>query len=154
MFSNNGQDAVIVHTEIVYPTLTDPGGWMGDAQHRYTWLAANLKYQYYNIIGNNANNINNVTKRGFEVTRHLFPFNRETCLLFESILDKSLENLFWGWKCWDADRAVVDALLESTITPGDQEEANKEEVKEKLEEAIGVSLNAEALELVMQEKLA
>ncbi|RKL39835.1 hypothetical protein BFJ72_g6562 [Fusarium proliferatum] len=70
-----------------------------------------------------------------DMTHNFFPFNRESCLLFQSILDKSVEEKCWGWNCWDANRVVVDALLESMIVDGDKEEANKEEATEKLREA-------------------
>ncbi|CAJ0550009.1 Ff.00g099390.m01.CDS01 [Fusarium sp. VM40] len=57
-FSNNRQGTVIGNTEINYPAVTDPNGWMGKDHHRYTWLADNLHYRYYNK-NDNINNINN-----------------------------------------------------------------------------------------------
>ncbi|KLO80871.1 Uncharacterized protein LW93_9116 [Fusarium fujikuroi] len=152
----NGENAVVVETAIDYSALEQAGSWMGDNDHQYTWLAANLKYCYYSIIYNDIDDT--WTKGCFEATRNLFPLNRENCLLFQSILDKSLENLYWGWNCWDANRAVVDALLESTVIDGDKEELNKEEVKEKLKQATDEdqegSLHPQDLELVVQLNLA
>ncbi|KAG4280470.1 hypothetical protein FPRO06_11803 [Fusarium proliferatum] len=151
-FSNNGEHAAIVETKIDYSALEQAGRWMGDDDHQYTWLAANLKYHYYSIIDEN------LTKGHVNVTRNLFPFNRESCLLFQSILDKSLENLRWGWNCWDANRVVVDALLESTVIDGNKEELDKDEVKEKLKQATDEdqegSLDPQDLELVVQLNLA
>ncbi|SCV42161.1 uncharacterized protein FFB14_07650 [Fusarium fujikuroi] len=156
IFLKNGENAVVVETAIDYSALEQAGRWMGDDDHQYTWLAANLKYCYYSIIYNDIDDT--WTKGRFEVTRNLFPLNRENCLLFQSILDKSLENLYWGWNCWDANRAVVDALLESTVIDGDKEELNKEEVKEKLKQATDEdqegSLHPQDLELVVQLNLA
>ncbi|KAM0547504.1 hypothetical protein ACHAPJ_010377 [Fusarium lateritium] len=156
IFLKNGENAVVVDTAIVYPALEQAGGWMGDDDHRYTWLAANLKYSYYSIIYNNT--YRTWTNGHFRTSRNLFPLNRESCLLFQSILDKSLENLYWGWNCWDVNRVVIDALLESSVVDGDKEEANKAELKAKLEQATEEdqegSLNAEDLELVVQENLA
>ncbi|KAG5757317.1 hypothetical protein H9Q70_000168 [Fusarium xylarioides] len=88
--------------------------------------SANL---YYNVIGMIDDNeiIGHINE-----TRHLSPLNRETCLLFQSILDKSLENLCWGWNCWDLDKVVVEALLESTGVDDDQQEEDQAEVKERL----------------------
>ncbi|KAF5715408.1 hypothetical protein FMUND_6890 [Fusarium mundagurra] len=152
---NGTENAVIVETAIDYSALEQTGSWMGDKDHEYTWLAANLKYQYYSAFHNQ--NGNTWTKGHFYVTHNFFPFNRESCLLFQSILDKSLEHLYWGWN-WDADRVVIDALLESTVVDGDKEEANKEELKVKLEQATDGdpegALNAQALELVVQQNLA
>ncbi|KAF4437590.1 hypothetical protein FACUT_5522 [Fusarium acutatum] len=127
IFSNNGQDTVVVETAIDYSTLEQSGRWMGNDNRRYTWLAANLKYRYYNS--------KTEIKPHVDITRPLFPLNRETCLLFQSILDKSLENLCWGWNCWNDKTVVVEGLLESTGVDDDQQEANKEELKEKLKEA-------------------
>ncbi|KAF5563689.1 hypothetical protein FPHYL_5087 [Fusarium phyllophilum] len=88
--------------------------------------SANL---YYNVIGMIDDNeiIGHVNE-----TRHMSPLNRETCLLFQSILDKSLENLCWGWNCWDLNKVVEEALLESTGVDDDQQEKDQAEVKERL----------------------
>ena len=64
--------------------------------------------------------------------RLMYPMNRETAMLFETLLDKSLEEKCWGWKCWDVNRAVEDALIESTAVDGDQVELNPDEQKEML----------------------
>lgn len=70
------------------------------------------------------------------MTWNFQPLNRETCLLFESILDKSLEAMCWGWKCWDANTAVGDALVESTGVDGNQAEVNEAELKRELAEEL------------------
>ncbi|KAH6950257.1 hypothetical protein DER45DRAFT_623778 [Fusarium avenaceum] len=150
-FSNNGQGTVIVDTGIKYPALDDPNGWMGNDQHQYTWLAENLNYRYFNnnnnidaiinnnnIIDNNSNNINNNNPNVPHVDMHcnFQPLNRETCLLFQSILDKSLEEMCWKWECWDVNKAVEDALVESTGIDGNQQEVNEAELKRELAEEL------------------
>jgi hypothetical protein len=53
-------------------------------------------------------------------------------MLFQALLDKSLEAICWNWPCWDVNGAVLEALLESTGVDGDQEENNPEEMNELL----------------------
>ncbi|KAI7764938.1 hypothetical protein LZL87_005651 [Fusarium oxysporum] len=119
---------VFVETQINYPALVGSGEeWIGDDQHRYTWLSPELLYGYYNYAEN--------TPHVF-VIRHLFPLNRESCMLFQALLDKSLENKCWEWDCWGND-AVVIALIESTRVDDDQEE---EPTEEKLKEMLAQDL--------------
>ncbi|KAG7407584.1 hypothetical protein Forpe1208_v012801 [Fusarium oxysporum f. sp. rapae] len=119
---------VFVETQINYPALVGSGEeWIGDDQHRYTWLSPELLYGYYNYAEN--------TPHVF-VIRHLFPLNRESCMLFQALLDKSLENKCWEWDCWGND-AVAIALIESTRVDDDQEE---EPTEEKLKEMLAQDL--------------
>lgn len=53
-------------------------------------------------------------------------------MLFQSLLDKSLEEICWEWPCWDENAAVADALKESTGVDGDEEENNQEELEKML----------------------
>ncbi|KAF5566289.1 hypothetical protein FNAPI_1206 [Fusarium napiforme] len=115
---------VEVKTEISYPGLVGwDANWIRDS--RYTWLAPQLKYGYRtlqnNIQGTLQNSIPHVL-----VERDLYPLNRESCMLFQALLDKSLENTCWEWNCWGND-AVAMALIESTRVADDQEEAPSEE---------------------------
>ncbi|RKK74302.1 hypothetical protein BFJ69_g8582 [Fusarium oxysporum] len=124
----NGQktDTVFVKTEIGYPVLQGLfQHWMANSDHRYTWLAPKLVYEYHNDVG---------SKPHVEATRDLFPFKRETSMLFQSLLDKSLEAKCWKWPCWDENAAVVEALVESTGVDGDQEENNEAELKQMLQQ--------------------
>ncbi|RBA19845.1 hypothetical protein FPRO05_09145 [Fusarium proliferatum] len=119
-FHANGQHGctVEVKTEISYPGLVGwDADWIGDADHRYTWLAPQLKYGYRN----HQDSIPHVL-----IERDLYPLNRESCMLFQALLDKSLENKCWEWNCWGND-AVAMALIESTRVDDDQEEEPSEE---------------------------
>lgn len=62
--------------------------------------------------------------------------NRETAMLFETLLDKSMEEKCWRWECWNKNSAVADALMESTAVDGDQEELNKEDLNDMLRDEL------------------
>lgn len=53
-------------------------------------------------------------------------------MLFQSLLDKSLEAICWRWPCWDENVAVEDALKESTGVDDNEEENNQEELDKML----------------------
>ncbi|ENH70711.1 hypothetical protein FOC1_g10005009 [Fusarium oxysporum f. sp. cubense race 1] len=91
--------------------------------HQYTWLAPKLVYDYRNHVDSTPH---------VKATRTLFPFNRETSMLFQSLLDKSLEAICWRWPCWDENVAVEDALKESTGVDDNEEENNQEELDKML----------------------
>jgi hypothetical protein len=55
-------------------------------------------------------------------------------MLFQSLVDKSLEEKCWGWKCWGDNDAVAEALIESTGVDGDEEDNNEEELGEMLQQ--------------------
>ncbi|KAH7473649.1 hypothetical protein FOMA001_g12660 [Fusarium oxysporum f. sp. matthiolae] len=117
-------DTVVVKTDIMYPFLQAPLlHWMANDHHRYTWLAPILLYRYENT----PNSRPHVVER-----RELYPLRRVNSMLFQALLDKSLEAICWNWPCWDVNGAVVEALLESTGVDGDQEENNPEEMNELL----------------------
>ncbi|KAG5788906.1 hypothetical protein H9Q69_012030 [Fusarium xylarioides] len=129
VFGNKGNgDVVKVTTNIAYPHLVGwDQNWVGDIFHQYTWLAPALCYSYENLVLSTPR----VSQR-----RPIYPMNRETAMLFETLLDKSLEEKCWGWKCWNKNSAVEDALIESTAVDGDQEELNPEDRKEMLSEEL------------------
>ncbi|KAG5788907.1 hypothetical protein H9Q69_012031 [Fusarium xylarioides] len=83
-YSNNEEhDTVVVITEIHYPVIVGWGhGWIWKAG--YTWLAPRLFYGYSN---------DKESKPHVLITRNLHPLNRESCMLFEALLDKSIENM-------------------------------------------------------------
>jgi hypothetical protein len=58
--------------------------------------------------------------------RELYPLNRESCLLFQALLDKSFENICWGWNCW-GDNDVGRTLLDAMRVADDEEEGPSEE---------------------------
>ncbi|SCO56415.1 uncharacterized protein FFMR_13571 [Fusarium fujikuroi] len=130
LFGNkrNG-DVVKVTTNITYPhgLVGWQQNWVGDIFHQYTWLAPELSYSYENMVLSNPH----ISQR-----RPIYPMNRETAMLFETLLDKSMEEKCWGWECWNKNSAVADALMESTVVDGDQEELNKEDLKDMLHEEL------------------
>ncbi|KAF4957944.1 hypothetical protein FGADI_2773 [Fusarium gaditjirri] len=128
-YSNNGNGGrVIVDTKIAYPVFFGRGqNWMGDNNHKYTWLAPQLNYEYQNDPN---------SKPRVSVTRPLYPLNLEGSMLFQALLDKSVESQCWGWNCWD-DNAVAKALLESTAVDGDQDgPLHKDDLKDLLKQAV------------------
>ncbi|KAK2671308.1 hypothetical protein RAB80_013730 [Fusarium oxysporum f. sp. vasinfectum] len=120
--NQDGGDTVIVFTRINYPTLV---GWNQDwvQNAQYTWLAPELEYRYNN---------SNTSSPYVSDTRWFYPMQRQTAMLFEALLDKSMEFLCWKWPCWDVNNAVAEALVESTGVDGDQEEVNQEDLEEML----------------------
>ncbi|KAF5692039.1 hypothetical protein FCIRC_225 [Fusarium circinatum] len=115
-------NTVVVKTRISYPVVTEPAlQWM--VGKKYTWLAPNLVYEYQNHKDSYPH---------VNMTRTLYPFNRESSMLFQSLLDKSLEEICWRWPCWNDAAAVEEALLESTGVDGNEEENNQEEIDKKL----------------------
>ncbi|KAF5625565.1 hypothetical protein F25303_11297 [Fusarium sp. NRRL 25303] len=106
---------VVVETHIEYPALEGWNeNWIGANQ--YTWLAPDLFYRYQN--GDNQ-------PRVF-VDRHLYPFNRESSMLFQALLDKSLEHKCWNWNCW-GNNDVGLTLIEAMRVADDEEEGPSEE---------------------------
>ncbi|KAF5701765.1 hypothetical protein FGLOB1_10000 [Fusarium globosum] len=106
---------VVVETQIEYPALEGWNeNWIGANQ--YTWLAPDLFYRYHN--GDNQ-------PRVF-VDRHLYPFNRESSMLFQALLDKSLEHKCWNWNCW-GNNDVGQTLIEAMRVGDDEEEGPSEE---------------------------
>ncbi|KAL5605755.1 hypothetical protein FOVSG1_005902 [Fusarium oxysporum f. sp. vasinfectum] len=129
-YYSNGEngDRVVVDTKIAYPAFFGRRqNWMGDNNHRYTWLAPKLNYEYQN---------DPTSKPHVSITRTLYPLNLEGSMLFQALLDKSVENQCWGWNCW-GDNAVAKALLESTAVDGDQDgPLHKDDLKDLLKQAV------------------
>ncbi|KAI1055803.1 hypothetical protein LB506_009203 [Fusarium annulatum] len=126
--NKNHGDTVIVFTKIHYQNLVGWNhNWIQNAQ--YTWLAPRLEYRYENTA---------TSSPYVSATRYFYPMERQTAMLFESLLDKSLENLCWDWPCWDSDKAVKEALLESTFVDDDQEEVDAEDLQEMLDQELKV----------------
>ncbi|CVK98182.1 uncharacterized protein FMAN_12251 [Fusarium mangiferae] len=148
-YSNSEKHApVLVVTKVCYPALAEwDHNWIQDAE--YTWLAPELSYNYCNSRKEDKPHVH--------IHRRLHPLNRETCMLFEALLDKSMEKACWKWDCWDIN-AVAKALIESTALGGDQEGPfGKEDLKSLVKEAVlddkGNPLPENDLEAVVQQDL-
>ncbi|KAL7931429.1 hypothetical protein V8C35DRAFT_329685 [Trichoderma chlorosporum] len=88
-YSTNGvkQGSVVtVETTFDYSKLGSDYDWMG--VKKYCWLAPVLLYGYKNQAG---------FKPEIELTREIYPFERENCMIFQTVLDKVVEKVCWGW---------------------------------------------------------